>query len=86
MYDKKELAYYNRFNNLEVVTVPEIKTNPYESIQSLTKSFVENLQNNFPATVTTIIKIGEKLAIDGVQNESCQLCNVYLNKIKLFFS
>lgn len=75
-FEIKELAMYNHFNRLEVVAKKEKLENIYSSVQSLMKNFVGGLQNNFPATITTIVRTGDKLAMEKSleDNPRCVLC------------
>lgn len=60
------------------------------SLQNLTKSFVDNLQQNFSATVSTVFRTGDKIAVnrdiverleelDLKDQECCSFCNSYLD-------
>ncbi|RZC34806.1 cytoplasmic tRNA 2-thiolation protein 2, partial [Asbolus verrucosus] len=80
LFDAKELAFYNHLNNLEPVTVRARKDEPYRSIQNLMKRFVNDLQMNYPATVTTVLKTGDKLSVDKESNEKCNFCNAPINE------
>lgn len=75
---KKEVVFYNIFNKLESVFVPSLgtKMNPHASIQNLTETFVTDLQEDFPATVSTIFRTGDKLSMGSStsQDECCVLC------------
>lgn len=77
-FDIKELALYNFFNNTSPVIVREEQKDPYLSVQNLMTNFVQNLQVNFPSTITTVIKTGDKLSMDKeiCKNEKCELCLV----------
>lgn len=72
----KELAFYNQLNNLVPISVKQSQVNPYSSVQDLMKKFVSELQVNYPATVTTIMKTGDKLALTCEDNQKCKLCQV----------
>lgn len=72
----KELAFYNNHNNLEPLSVRQIEVNPYSSVQDLMTKFVTDLQVNYPATVTTILKTGDKLSLNKHINVHCRLCKV----------
>ncbi|KAJ8965551.1 hypothetical protein NQ314_004051 [Rhamnusium bicolor] len=76
LFDLKELAFYNKFNNLDPICIRHREVNPYSSVQDLMKKFVKDLQENFPATVTTVMKTGDKLALDKDNTEICKLCKV----------
>ena len=79
-FDTKELAFYNFFNNLEPITYNRKEDDTLGSIQSLIANFVHTLQANFPATITTVVKIGDKLTVDKdtLENDKCLLCEVSL--------
>ncbi|CAG9770253.1 unnamed protein product [Ceutorhynchus assimilis] len=74
-FDKKEVALYNVLHVLEPVTVRQTQDNQYASIQALAKQFINELNENYPATVATVVKTGDKLALD--ENKvagNCKLC------------
>ncbi|XP_063238733.1 cytoplasmic tRNA 2-thiolation protein 2-A isoform X2 [Bacillus rossius redtenbacheri] len=77
-FSKKEVAFYNLYNKLETVTIPSLQTklDSHASIQRLTERFVAELQENFPATVSTVFRTGDKLAGQRCHeaDESCALC------------
>lgn len=75
----KELAYYNTLNNVEPVTLPYKNKNPYDSIQNLMEKFITELQVNYPSTVTTVLRTGDKLAMGNTSRETqtCDLCKVF---------
>jgi len=52
--------------------------NPHASIQKLTETFVTDLQEDFPATVSTVFRTGDKLSIGSstAEDECCVLCQV----------
>ncbi|CAH0555444.1 unnamed protein product [Brassicogethes aeneus] len=74
LFDMKELAFYNKLNSLDPISIKQTEINPYSSVQDLMKKFVNDLQVNYPATVTTIMKTGDKLAINDNGKQKCQLC------------
>lgn len=76
LFDMKELALYNKFNDLEPPSIPSSEVNPYSSVQDLMRKFVNDLQQNFPATITTIMKTGDKLSLDKRNADICSLCKV----------
>lgn len=71
----KELAFYNKLNNLEPISVQQIDNSPYSSVQDLMLKFVKDIQIDFPATVTTVLKTGDKIATN-VTGQTCNLCKV----------
>ncbi|XP_057654144.1 cytoplasmic tRNA 2-thiolation protein 2 [Diorhabda carinulata] len=80
-FDMKELAFYNKINNLEPLSVRQKSVNPYLSVQDLMKKFVTDLQSNYPATVNTILRIGDKLSVDRDCERLCSLCKGPLSVI-----
>ncbi len=75
----KEIAFYNVMKKVRYFTNISMthKLSSNSSIEKLSESFVTELQDEFPATVYTIFKTGNKLeAFDGNNSERCVLCNV----------
>lgn len=72
---KEELDHYLNIKQLEVAHCDETKQN---SLQSVINTFVINLQEGFPATISTVCKTADKIsAIDEVQTkETCIMCQV----------
>ncbi|XP_037126856.1 cytoplasmic tRNA 2-thiolation protein 2-like [Syngnathus acus] len=81
-YSAKEIAYYNHIFRVPSVFTPNLHTKSGEkaSIQRLTESFVNKLQVDFPSTVSTIYRTGEKLQTTCKSSSSadpgprCLLC------------
>lgn len=70
-------------------------TNSANSIQSLTKQFIDNLQENFASTVSTVFRTGDKISAaataqhskDGNPKRTCKFCRSdldYKNSSTLF--
>ncbi|KDR24498.1 cytoplasmic tRNA 2-thiolation protein 2-A [Zootermopsis nevadensis] len=83
-FTKKEIVFYNIFNKLESVVIPSLgtKSDPHASIQKLTEKFVIDLQEDFPATVSTIFRTGDKLSLGNNTTEGdnfCTLCQAPLD-------
>lgn len=73
----KEIALYNVLHGLEPVSVRQPEVNQYSSIQALMKQFINDLQENYPATVATVVRTGDKLALDQSKIAGkCKLCQV----------
>lgn len=75
----KEIAFYSVYNKLESVFIPSLctKAAPDRSIHNMSKQFVMELMENFPSTVSTVFRTGEKLGSGGSSNtleENCNLC------------
>lgn len=78
-FDMKEIAMHNFLHSLEPVSVRQPRNNQYSSIQTLMVQFVNDLQENYPATVATVVKTGDKLALDEKKIAGrCKLCQVGL--------
>ncbi|XP_036400210.1 cytoplasmic tRNA 2-thiolation protein 2 isoform X2 [Megalops cyprinoides] len=82
-YSSKEIALYNRMFGVPSVFIPGLDTKAPDkaSIQRLTESFVTKLQADFPSTVSTIYRTGEKLHTacppqntDSEPSAKCLLC------------
>ena len=78
----KEIALYNFFNRIETVSVRKLAsmTHSHASIDRLTEVFVSGLQADFPFTVSTIFRTGDKLSVkESTDDQSaCALCGVPL--------
>lgn len=62
-----EISNYIQLNNLKYLEKfkygeENINNSKFLSIQNLTKEFVKNLQQNFPSTVSTVYRTGDKIA------------------------
>lgn len=64
----KELAYYNKFNELEPISLLLSELDANYSVQNTLLEFVKDLQIDFPATITTVLKTGGKIALSGPDN------------------
>ncbi|GLH09715.1 Cytoplasmic tRNA 2-thiolation protein 2 [Gryllus bimaculatus] len=73
---KKEIAFYMVFKNIGSVSYPKLssKVDPFSSIQRLTEKFITELQKDFPSTVSTIFRTGDKLTSEGTRNVECKTC------------
>lgn len=80
----KELAMYNVFNNLNPIHIENPKDkNATASVNTLISKFVLELQENYPSTVKTVVKIGDKLTCDKTGNV-CKMCKVRFYLLTLF--
>lgn len=79
----KEIGLYNFFHNVETVLIPTLGTmsHSHTSIDRLTENFVSGLQADFPFTVSTIFRTGDKLSVKEVSEDvaACALCGVPLS-------
>nr|XP_023029119.1 cytoplasmic tRNA 2-thiolation protein 2 [Leptinotarsa decemlineata] len=80
LFDMKELVLYNEINNSKPLSIRQPEVNPYSSVQDLMKKFVSDLQVNFPSTVNTILKTGDKLAVAESGPLKCKMCQGMLLK------
>lgn len=74
---QEELQYYLKIKNL----VPEENCRNYNnknSMQTVMKHFVSDLQENFQSTISTVCKTADKIGMqDGVQHlKKCKICEV----------
>lgn len=74
---EEELHHYIQIKNLTHLSIDKIKEN---SLQSVIKNFVWDLQENFPATVSTVCKTADKIGTIEKTNITCLVC-----KVKLYF-
>ena len=58
-FTTKEIVMHNSFFNVDSLFLPTLSTKAgeYASIDTLTESFVNNLQTNFPSTVSTVFRL-----------------------------
>ncbi|KAG1657749.1 Cytoplasmic tRNA 2-thiolation protein 2-A [Nymphon striatum] len=73
----KEIAFYNFIHKIPFAPNVEIatETNLNSSIQRLTEEFINGLQRDFPSTVSTIFKTGDKIMTTTQhQNYLCVIC------------
>uniref|UniRef100_A0A8B9IF64 Cytoplasmic tRNA 2-thiolation protein 2 n=1 Tax=Anser cygnoides TaxID=8845 RepID=A0A8B9IF64_ANSCY len=79
-YMAKEIAFYNHFFGVPTVITPPLSTKRREktSIHRLMESFLLGLQVDFPSTISTVYRTGEKLsaapAEAGSELQRCLLC------------
>lgn len=83
-FSAKEIAVYNRLNNVTAVFVPTLTTKQAGySLGSLTEWFVMTLQSQSPTTVNTICRTGEKLGLakssDTNTQSHCCMCEAPLD-------
>jgi len=83
-FTPKECAYYLKLKGVTPLTViqPGTLCDPYVgSISRLTSTFVSGLQQDFPSTVSTILRTGNKLGATRGK-ASCMICLVPLTSGK----
>lgn len=79
----KEIAMYNNICQIESVAIPALgtKTDHRASISRLTEQFVRGLQLDFPSTVSTVFRTGDKLCSNTqlIPENKCILCQGVLD-------
>lgn len=62
--DIVEVDHYIQFNKIECLDVTEFNIDGLfdKSLQNVTKSFIDELQTNFPSTISTIFRTGDKIS------------------------
>ncbi|XP_065601465.1 cytoplasmic tRNA 2-thiolation protein 2 isoform X2 [Cyrtonyx montezumae] len=79
-YMAKEIAFYNHFFGVPTVITPPLHAKRREktSIHRLMESFLLGLQVDFPSTISTVYRTGEKLSVAPAEASSelqrCLLC------------
>ncbi|NWH85477.1 CTU2 protein, partial [Aegithalos caudatus] len=79
-YTAKEIAFYNRFFSVPTVIVPPLLTKRREklSIHQLVERFLLGLQEEFPSTISTVYRTGDKLSPEPAkassESQRCLLC------------
>lgn len=76
-----EIELYLKSQNLDPLQVKRfgLDGGSTASIQNLTKSFMDNLQQNFSATVSTVFRTGDKIAVN--HDIVAQMDNLNLNEM-----
>lgn len=80
--DIVEVDHYIKFNKIECLELNELDIDGLfdKSLQNVTKSFVDELQANFPSTISTIFRTGDKvsgIAMDQsktIDEGDCSFC------------
>jgi len=73
----KELAIYTQMHRIRFHPAPNVSTGQEAlfSIRKLTEEFLVGLQADFPATLSTVFRTGDKLQVDpDSDEEACILC------------
>ncbi|KAM6380864.1 cytoplasmic tRNA 2-thiolation protein 2 [Pluvialis apricaria] len=79
-YMAKEVAFYNHFFDVPTVIAPPLPTKRREkpSIHRLMERFLLGMQEDFPSTISTVYRTGEKLspapAKASSESQRCLLC------------
>lgn len=62
--DVAEVDHYIRFNNIECLDENAVDIDGLfeKSLQNVTKSFIDELQSNYPSTISTIFRTGDKIS------------------------
>ncbi|XP_054279048.1 cytoplasmic tRNA 2-thiolation protein 2-B [Macrosteles quadrilineatus] len=82
---KKELVFYNVFHDLIPAHVPSLltKAEPHSSIHRLTESFLTDLQDGFPSTLSTVFRVADKLTTNPEDKIICPLCQAPVDTDKV---
>ncbi|CAG2120701.1 unnamed protein product, partial [Medioppia subpectinata] len=78
----KEITFYVVYQKLNFVVTKNLATNTSlkSSIQRMTETFLNGLQSEFPATLFTIIKTGDKLKVsDSQSHDKCIVCKTSID-------
>lgn len=70
---EEELQHYVKLKDLRPVNAEHIRKS---SLQFAIKTFVSDLQQNFPATISTVCKTADKIRSIEKKTKRCQLCKV----------
>lgn len=76
-----EVENYNKFMNLDYIPHQQLygtDAGQFASIQNLTSSFIDNLQENFSGTISTVFRSSGKIASKKSENQ-CRLCHSALD-------
>ncbi|KAJ6641262.1 Cytoplasmic tRNA 2-thiolation protein 2 [Pseudolycoriella hygida] len=62
--DIVEVEHYIKFNKIDCLDDEDVQLDDLfeKSLQNVTKSFVDELQSNFPSTISTIFRTGDKIS------------------------
>lgn len=62
--DVVEVAHYIKFNKIDCLDVEDVDIDGLfeKSLQNVTKTFIDELQTNFPSTISTIFRTGDKIS------------------------
>lgn len=77
----QEVALYNHFAQLSAVFIPQLdtKTSKMASINHLAEAFLAGLQADFPHTIHTLLRSGDKLSLPATlpsdSRHYCPLCH-----------
>ena len=78
----KEVAVYAHLHGLATISKGKAwgaGENVLYSLHKLTEDFLVGLQQDFPATIPTIFKTGDKLCVETKNTEGCLLCQATLD-------
>ncbi|KAL2916057.1 Cytoplasmic tRNA 2-thiolation protein 2 [Polyrhizophydium stewartii] len=72
----KEIGIYTRLARLDTVVHPTLTTGmpPKSSIDRLTEHFIVGLEEEFPATVSTVVRTAFKIKTAHKNKDVCPLC------------
>uniref|UniRef100_A0A8C6N6A1 Cytoplasmic tRNA 2-thiolation protein 2 n=1 Tax=Melopsittacus undulatus TaxID=13146 RepID=A0A8C6N6A1_MELUD len=79
-YMAKEIAFYNHYFNVPTVIAPPLPTKRRDkpSFRHIVENFLLGLQKDFPSTISTVYRTGEKMSADhakpSCESQRCLLC------------
>ncbi|KAL0278185.1 UNVERIFIED_CONTAM: hypothetical protein PYX00_000081 [Menopon gallinae] len=84
-FTHKEMVFYNVFNGIELADLTSLTTMcPTDvSIRKTTEAFLSGLQEEFPSTVYTIFRTGDKLKAESSYTEKDKICTLCDRLIKI---
>ncbi|XP_052894027.1 cytoplasmic tRNA 2-thiolation protein 2 [Anopheles moucheti] len=76
-----EVSNYLQFAEPQLLYLSHVKHfEDKPSLQNLTSKFIDNLQQSFPSTVSTVFRTGDKLdVLKSTQGECCRFCGAVLD-------
>lgn len=81
-FDMKEVVFYNHFNRVKIVSdyMTLNQKDTKTTVHNLMRKFVEDLQHDYPSTVKTITRTGDKLKCEK-NNLVCKICEAPLENV-----
>ncbi|XP_060657908.1 cytoplasmic tRNA 2-thiolation protein 2 [Drosophila nasuta] len=81
--NEQEVQFYVHAKLLEPFGSGNQESSSHASLQNLTRAFVDNLQQNYASTVSTVFRTGDKMAINQQTKDetlsTCKLCKSVLD-------
>jgi len=82
---RKEITFWNLMRKNEWIERLDCnsKMSKMSSISKLTESFIMELEDDYPSTVYTIFKIGDKVESSYLLEQRCNFCKVSNKKLTI---